>query len=69
MNNENNYETSKIVLPNLMTVREVAEKLELGRSTVYLFIRRKELPCVRFGRAVRVRSDDLEKFIEANTAC
>ena len=56
-------------LPELMTVREVAEVLELGRSTVYLLIRRKELTHVRFGRAVRVRPDDLEKFIEANTAC
>ena len=68
MNNENNNQTSKVVLPKLMTVCEVAEKLKLGRSTVYLLIRRNELTHVRFGRAVRVRPDDLEKFIEANTA-
>jgi excisionase family DNA binding protein len=56
-------------IPRLLNAHEVSKILSLGISTVYLLIKRKELPCVRFGRAVRVRSEDLEKFIEANTAC
>jgi len=53
-------------LPRLLTASEVASLLGLGVSTIYLLIRRNELPCIRFGRAVRVRTDDVEKFIEAN---
>lgn len=53
-------------LPRLLKVSEVASILGLGLSTIYLLIRRNELPCIRFGRAVRVRTDDVEKFIEAN---
>ena len=53
-------------IPSLLKVREVAQILGLGLSTIYQFISRGELPCVRFGRAVRVRPEDLEGFIEAN---
>ena len=53
-------------IPQLLKPSEVASLLGLGVSTIYLLIRRNELPCIRFGRAVRVRSDDVEKFIEAN---
>ena len=53
-------------LPRLLKASEVASILGLGLSTIYLLIRRNELPCIRFGRAVRVRTDDVEKFIEAN---
>ena len=68
-----NYETIRTEnhhnIPRLLNAHEVSKILGLATSTVYLLIKRKELPCVRFGRSVRVRSEDLEKFIEANTAC
>ncbi len=54
-------------LPRLLTVLEVANILGLGQSTVYLLIKRGELTCVHIGRAVRVRQEDLEAFIQSNT--
>ena len=54
-------------LPRLLTASEVASILGLGLSTIYLLIRRNELPCIRFGRAVRVRAEDVEKFIDSNS--
>ncbi|HUV26563.1 MAG TPA: helix-turn-helix domain-containing protein [Anaerolineales bacterium] len=54
-------------LPRLLTASEVASILGLGLSTIYLLIRRNELPCIRFGRAVRVRAEDMEKFIDSNS--
>ena len=53
-------------IPRLLKIREVAEILNLGNSTVYQLIRRGDLPSVRFGRAVRIRPVDLEKFVKSN---
>ncbi|GAG43009.1 unnamed protein product [marine sediment metagenome] len=51
----------------LLTPREVAEYLSLGRSTVYLLIKNGDLPSIRIGRSVRVNPLDLEEYIELNT--
>ena len=55
-------------LPRLLTVQEVSQILHLGRSTVYKLIHLGDLPCVCFGRSVRVRPGDLEEFIETKLA-
>ena len=47
----------------LLTVREVAERLRLGKSTVYLLIHRGDLPAVRFGSSVRVPEALFEKWL------
>ena len=52
----------------LLTPREVAEYLSLGRSTVYLLIQKGDLPSIRINRSVRVNPRDLIDFIEQNTA-
>jgi putative molybdopterin biosynthesis protein len=43
-----------------MTASEVAELLQLPRSTVYELARRGELPCARLGRAVRFVRSEIE---------
>ena len=42
----------------------VAEMLSLPVTTVYEHARTGLIPCVRIGRAVRFRKQDLEAFIE-----
>jgi excisionase family DNA binding protein len=49
----------------LLTAEEVAEKLSIGLSTAYLLLQRGELPSVRIGRSVRVRPEDLKRFVLA----
>lgn len=51
-------------LPRLLNASEVAEILNIGISTVYQLIQRKELLCVRIGRTVRIRPIDLSTYIE-----
>jgi len=41
-------------LPELLTVEEARVFLGLGRSTLYDLLRRGALPCVRYGRVIRV---------------
>ncbi len=46
-----------------LLVPEVASKYRLGRSTIYLLIKRGDLPAVRFGSAIRVPSDVLAECL------
>jgi excisionase family DNA binding protein len=48
---------------NLLKGGEVAEILHISLSFAYTLMRRGDIPTVRFGNAVRVRPEDLEKFI------
>ena len=48
---------------NLLKGGEVAKKLHVSRSFAYLLMRRGDIPTVRIGIAVRVRPEDLERYI------
>ena len=55
---------SKHSHPFLMKAGQVAERLGTSKSFVYTLVRRGDIPVVRMGeKAVRIRSDDLEQFI------
>lgn len=51
----------------LLTPTEVAQRLSLGRATVYQMIASEELPAVRVGRAIRVPVGALLRWIERRT--
>ena len=48
---------------NLLTVIETAERLKVGKSTVYNILQSGELPAARIRSAWRIREDDLEKYV------
>jgi excisionase family DNA binding protein len=50
--------------PMLLTVKDVEDELQLGRTRTYELVRSGELPVVRIGRAVRVPRDSLRRWIE-----
>jgi excisionase family DNA binding protein len=52
-------------LSRLLNAQDVATALQMGLSTVYQLVERGELPSIRIGRSVRIRPEDLEKFIES----
>lgn len=58
----------KVEAPELLTLQDVAQRCRLGRTLLYEEIGAGRLRVVRFGRAVRVRSDDLAAWIEERTA-
>jgi excisionase family DNA binding protein len=51
----------------LLTVHEVAERLNLRESTIRMWLLKRRLPRVRCGRAVRVPAEAVERFIQENT--
>lgn len=49
----------------VLTVAQVAEYLQLNKLTVYKYIREGMIPAVRIGRVIRVRTEDVARFLEA----
>ena len=60
-----NFPAKEKNLSRLLNARDVAAALNMGLSTAYLLMERGELPSIRIGRSVRIRPEDLEKFIES----
>jgi excisionase family DNA binding protein len=50
----------------LLTVKQAAAHSGLGRSTIRLLIRKRQLGAQKVGRRVLIKKADLERFLEAN---
>ena len=51
----------------ILTVRQVAEYLQLSKSKIYYLIQRRSIPFIRLGRNVRIRQSDLIKWLNHQT--
>lgn len=49
-------------LSEYLTVQEITVKLNLSDDAIWKFIRNGELRAYRFGRSLRVRKEDLERW-------
>jgi excisionase family DNA binding protein len=49
--------------PQYLTIKQVCERLQVSRMTVHRWIKRG-LPVYKQGRIVRVRVEDLERFLK-----
>jgi excisionase family DNA binding protein len=54
---------SNHTIVRLLNADQVAEILNVSRSHAYSLIQSGQIPSIRLGRAVRVRPQDLERFI------
>ena len=50
---------------DLLTPREVAEVMRVSTMTVYRLIKSGELPAIRVGKHLRIRGNDVAKFLDA----
>ena len=51
----------------LLTVREVADSMRVSTMTVYRLIRAGSLPAIRVGKHFRIRTRDLDHYLEVQT--
>ncbi|WP_161981919.1 helix-turn-helix domain-containing protein [Dictyobacter alpinus] len=51
--------------PLLLTMKQVTQRLQLGRHKIYDLIINKGLPVQRFGRAIRFNQEELLVWLEA----
>lgn len=61
-----NQHNNTFRIDNLFNAGEVAQTLGISRSFAYLLMRRGDIITVRVGRSVRVRPQDLERYISQN---
>ena len=52
----------------LLTLADVGERLQIGRTSVWKIIAEGGLRRVKFGKIVRVRESELQRWVEAHTA-
>lgn len=50
---------------NWLSTKEAARYLGINLRTLYRFIDAGDLPAYKFGRVIRLRQDELDRFIEA----
>lgn len=51
----------------MLSVKRVAEMMDVSPMLIYRTIDRGDLPAVRIGRTLRVRSEDLNTYLQRNT--
>ena len=51
----------------LLKPAEVAEILQVSKALAYNLLKRGEIPTVRFGSTVRVKREDLDRYIYEKT--
>ena len=54
--------------PRLLKTDEVAAILQVSRSFAYQLMKRGEIPSIRIGNAVRVRPEDLQRYISEKSS-
>lgn len=59
---------AQVELPRLFTIKEAAHALRIHRNTVTREVANGRLGCVRLGRRVLVRADQLRRYIDDRTA-
>lgn len=51
-------------MTNLITISEAGDRLHLSRSTINRMLDAGAMRRIRFGRAVRIPSEDVEAFVQ-----
>ena len=55
-------------MESLMSVEQIAQRLNKAPKTVYVYIERGSIPpslLIRMGNSIRMKAEDLEKWIES----
>ncbi len=55
---------SRLINQELMTIKEVADFLRISTISAYSWVREGRLPAIRIGKEWRVRSRDLDEWLE-----
>jgi PTS system nitrogen regulatory IIA component len=50
-------------MDRILTVNDVAQKLQLSKSTVYKYTESKKIPSIKIGKQWRFTEDDLTQYL------
>ena len=51
---------------DLLSIQEVCQELDMGKSWVYKKLKSGEIPSIRLGRLIKVRRADLEEYLNTH---
>ncbi len=51
---------------DLLSIPEVCQALGMGKSWTYRRLKSGEIPSIKLGRAIKVKRDDLEEYLESH---
>jgi excisionase family DNA binding protein len=51
---------------DLLSIPDVCQELDMGKSWVYQRLKSGEIPSIRLGRVIKVRRADLEEYLNAH---
>ena len=51
---------------DLLSIQEVCQELDMGKSWVYKKLKSGEIPSIRLGRLIKVRRADLEEYLNSH---
>jgi excisionase family DNA binding protein len=51
---------------DLLSIPEVCQELDMGKSWVYQKLKSGEIPSIRLGRLIKVRRADLEEYLNSH---
>jgi excisionase family DNA binding protein len=60
------YQTIRQTQTQLLKVPYVADILNCSKAYIYKLVKQGEIPSVQIGTAVRIRPQDLERYIREN---
>ncbi len=66
MQTQYRIDTQEPKITRLLTIEDVSEITKVSTSHLYALINEGVLPAVLFGRAKRIRPEDLDEFIRTN---
>ena len=62
-NVENSNKDVPVAMTPLMTVRDVAALLQLHEKTIYEWVEKGQLPCIRLGNRLRFAASDITRWV------
>jgi putative resolvase len=58
------YTPQEIVTSRLLSVEQVAKRLQFSKMTIYRYIKAGRLEAYKIGKEYRIKEADLERFLE-----
>jgi len=58
------YTPKDVIADRLLTVEQVAKRLQMSKMTVYRYIKMGKLVAYDLGKEYRIKESDLEEFLE-----
>jgi len=58
------FTPSDVMTDRLLTIEQVAKKLQVSKMTIYRYIKAKKIVVYKIGKEYRIKEADLGKFLE-----